>query len=154
VTHRVRRTFLFTDIVRSGPLVEAVGLGDEAWGDLIRWHDASLHAQSAAHGGEEVDHAGDDFFVGFETPAAAVQCTISIQHGLAAHQHSPGIAPQVRIGIHPDEALGGGGDYRGHGVHNSARVAAEAAGGENLVSAGTWEGAASNGRPGRRGRHS
>jgi class 3 adenylate cyclase len=37
---RVDRTFMFTDIVRSTNLVEA--LGDESWGHLIRWHDEQL----------------------------------------------------------------------------------------------------------------
>src|SRR5919109_262323 len=33
---RVTRTFMFTDIVRSTKLVEAIG--DDAWTDLVRWH--------------------------------------------------------------------------------------------------------------------
>jgi class 3 adenylate cyclase len=136
---RVRRTFLFTDIVRSTPLVEA--LGDEAWAELLRWHDATLRAHFAAHGGHEVDHAGDGFFVAFESPAAAVQCAVVVQSGLAAHRRSTGFAPQVRIGIHAEEALGSDDGFRGHGVHVAARVGAEAGAGEILVSAGTLDGA-------------
>jgi class 3 adenylate cyclase len=135
----VRRTFLFTDIVRSTPLVEA--LGDDAWAELLRWHDATLRAHFAAHGGQEVDHAGDGFFVAFETSAAAVQCAVAVQRGLAAHRHTAGFAPQVRIGIHAEEALGSDDGYRGHGVHVAARVGAEAGAGEILVSAGTLDGA-------------
>jgi class 3 adenylate cyclase len=136
---RVRRTFLFTDIVRSTPLVEA--LGDEAWAELLRWHDATLRAHFAAHGGHEVDHAGDGFFVAFESPAAAVQCAVAVQSGLAAHRRTTGFAPQLRIGIHSEEALGSDEGYRGHGVHVAARVGAEAGAGEILVSAGTLDGA-------------
>lgn len=131
----MRRTFLFTDIVRSTPLVEA--LGDDAWADLLRWHDATLRAHFAAHGGQEVDHAGDGFFVAFETPAAAVQCAVAVQSGLAGHRRTAGFAPQVRIGIHAEEALGSDDGYRGRGVH----VGAEAGAGEILVSAGTLDGA-------------
>ena len=134
---RVRRTFMFTDIVRSTTLIEV--LGDDAWGDLLRWHDASLRAQFSAHGGQEVDHAGDGFFVAFETPAAAVHCAVAVQRGLVAHRRTAGFAPQVRIGIHADDALGSDEGYRGHGVHVAARVGAEAGGGEILVSAGTLE---------------
>jgi hypothetical protein len=36
------RTFMFTDIVRSTQLIEAIG--DEAWADLVRWHDQTLRA--------------------------------------------------------------------------------------------------------------
>ena len=61
------RTFMFTDIVRSTQLIEAIG--DEAWTDLVRWHDQTLRALFAAHGGEEVDHAGDGFFVAFAAVA-------------------------------------------------------------------------------------
>jgi class 3 adenylate cyclase len=136
---RARRTFLFTDIVRSTPLVEA--LGDEAWAELLRWHDATLRAHFAAHGGQEVDHAGDGFFVAFDSPAAAVQCAVAVQSGLAAHRRTTGFAPQVRIGIHSDEALGSDEGYRGRGVHVAARVGAEAGAGEVLVSAGTLDGA-------------
>jgi class 3 adenylate cyclase len=135
----VHRTFLFTDIVRSTPLVEA--LGDDAWADLLRWHDATLRAHFTAHGGQEVDHAGDGFFVAFQTPAAAVRCAVAVQSGLAAHRRTAGFAPQVRIGIHAQEALGGDDGYRGHGVHVAARVGAEAGAGEILVSAGTLDGA-------------
>jgi class 3 adenylate cyclase len=135
----VHRTFLFTDIVRSTPLVEA--LGDDAWADLLRWHDATLRAHFSAHGGQEVDHAGDGFFVAFQSPAAAVRCAVAVQSGLAAHRRTAGFAPQVRIGIHAQEALEGDDGYRGHGVHVAARVGAEAAAGEILVSAGTLDGA-------------
>ena len=138
-SRRVRRTFLFTDIVRSTPLVEA--LGDEAWTDLLRQHDAMLRTHFAAHGGWEVDHAGDGFLVAFETPGAAVPCAVAVPSALAAHRGTAGFAPQVRIGIHADEAFGSDDGYRGHGVHVAARVGAEAGAGEILVSAGTLDGA-------------
>jgi class 3 adenylate cyclase len=56
---RVTRTFMFTDIVGSTNLLGA--LGDEAWRNLVRWHDQLLRAQFQSHGGEEIDHAGDGF---------------------------------------------------------------------------------------------
>ena len=42
VHRRVRRTFMFTDIVRSTQLIEALedkALGDEARSDRLAWHD-------------------------------------------------------------------------------------------------------------------
>ncbi|HYM65853.1 MAG TPA: tetratricopeptide repeat protein, partial [Patescibacteria group bacterium] len=51
-----QKAFLFSDIVKSTNLVEAIG--DDAWVDLLRWHDETLRAIFAQHGGEEVDHAG------------------------------------------------------------------------------------------------
>ena len=53
------RTFMFTDIVGSTALLEAIG--DVAWHDLLAWHDAALRDVFNEHGGEEVDHTGDGF---------------------------------------------------------------------------------------------
>ena len=128
---RVLRTFMFTDIVRSTNLVEAIG--DEAWEDLLRWHDQALRACFVRHGGEEVDHSGDGFFVAFEDPASAVECAVDVQRSLAEHRRSAGFAPPVRIGLHAAEATERGGDYGGMGVHQAARVGALAEGGEILA---------------------
>jgi hypothetical protein len=50
-----------------------------------------------------------------------------------------GFAPQVRIGIHADDASSSDDGYRGRGVHVAARLGAEASGGEILASAGTLD---------------
>jgi class 3 adenylate cyclase len=134
------RTFMFTDIVRSTELVAAIG--DEAWGSLVRWHDQTLRRLIAAHRGEEVDHAGDGFFVAFDTPADALACAVAIQRALAGHRREHGFAPQVRIGVHTTSALHGEGTYRGKGVHEAARIGALAGGGEILISAQTKDAAA------------
>ena len=49
-SRRVARTFMFTDIVKSTNLVEA--LGDEAWEALLSWHDQTLRSAFASMGGE------------------------------------------------------------------------------------------------------
>jgi class 3 adenylate cyclase len=126
------RTFVFTDIVRSTNLVEAIG--DEAWTDLIAWHDKTLRSLFAAHGGEEVDHAGDGFFVAFREPASALECAIAIQRSLADHRREHGFAPQVRIGVHAAEAAPHGTGYKGRGVHEAARIAAVADASEIVAS--------------------
>jgi class 3 adenylate cyclase len=128
---RVTRTFMFTDIVRSTNLVEA--MGDDAWEDLLRWHDRTLRELFAEHGGEEIDHAGDGFFVAFGSAEAAADCAVAIQRTLAEHRRSQGFSPQVRIGLHAAEATQLGDDYRGKGVHVAARVGALAGAGEILA---------------------
>lgn len=132
---RVLKTFMFTDIVGSTNLVEA--LGDEAWETLLRWHDSTLREVFAAHNGEEVDHAGDGFFVAFDSPDLAVAASVAIQRRLAEHRSKHGFAPQVRIGIHASDARQVGANFRGKGVHEAARIAALASGGEIVASAGT-----------------
>ncbi len=132
------KTFVFTDIVKSTNLVEAIG--DEAWLDLLRWHDQTLRSLFADHGGEEVDHAGDGFFLVFHDPSSAIACAVAIQRTLAEHRRAHGFAPTVRIGVHTAAASRSGRAYRGKGVHEAARIASLAGGGEILASVDTVAG--------------
>jgi class 3 adenylate cyclase len=125
-------SFLFTDVVDSTRLIELIG--DEAWTRLRAWHDRTLRGSFQAHGGEEIDHAGDGFFVAFATPAAALRCAIDIQRKLEAHRVEHGFAPGVRIGVHVASALRSGAAYTGKGVHEAARIGAAACAGEILAS--------------------
>jgi class 3 adenylate cyclase len=130
---RVVRTMMFTDIVGSTSLIEAIG--DEAWNHLVRWHDQTLRALFDKRGGTENDHAGDGFFVVFQTTAAAIDCAIDIQQTLHRHRAESGFAPQVRIGIHAAEVTETDDSYTGLEVHKAARIAALAGGGEILAKA-------------------
>ncbi len=132
------RTFMFTDIVGSTALVEAIG--DEAWHDLLRWHDDALRRCFSASAGEEVHRTGDGFFVAFPDARSALECAVAIQRTLADHRRDHGFAPGVRVGIHSAEATRAAGDYEGAGVHAAARIAALAQGGEVLASVETIDG--------------
>jgi class 3 adenylate cyclase len=132
---RVAKTFMFTDIVRSTNLAEA--LGDEAWEGVVRWHDQTLQALFAAHHGSDVSTRGDGFLVSFEAPDAALACAVAIQRSLAEHRRTHGFAPEVRIGIHAADATQIGRDFVGRGVHEAARIAALAGGGEIVASGQT-----------------
>lgn len=134
------RTFMFTDIVGSTALVEAIG--DEAWHDLLHWHDEALRRCFKENAGEEVDHTGDGFFAAFPDARAALACAVSIQRKLADHRRDHGFAPRVRIGLHAAEATRVRDDYEGAGVHAAARIGALADGGEILVSVDTVRGIA------------
>ena len=129
---RATKTFVFTDIVKSTNLMEAIG--DEAWEDLLHWHDQTLRALFAGHGGEEIKHEGDGFFLAFADASAAAECAVAIQRTLSDHRRDHGFSPQVRIGLHAAEATRRGRDYGGKGVHQAARIASLAEGGEILVS--------------------
>ena len=129
---RVMKTFMFTDMVGSTALVEA--LGDEAWAALLRWHDDTLRSLFAGHQGEEVSETGDGFFVGFDSPEAALACAVAIQRRLAEQRQAQGFAPQVRIGVHASEVTQVAQNFRGKGVHEAARIAALAGAGEILAS--------------------
>jgi class 3 adenylate cyclase len=137
-SRRVVKTFMFTDIEKSTNLVAV--LGDEAWEAILRWHDTALRSLFNAHEGEEVTATGDGFFVGFESPEAALACAIAIQRQLADHRRQHGFAPQVRIGVHASGATQIGRNFAGRGVHEAARIAALAGGGEILASRDTVAG--------------
>jgi class 3 adenylate cyclase len=133
------RTFMFTDMVSSTDLIEAIG--DQAWEELVQWHDATLRSLFARHGGEEVTHTGDGFFVAFDKARSAVEGAVDIQRTLTKHRREHGFAPWVRIGLHTAEATRSGVIYRGKGVHAAARVGALAERDEILVTRETLEAA-------------
>ncbi|HEV8403319.1 MAG TPA: adenylate/guanylate cyclase domain-containing protein [Candidatus Limnocylindrales bacterium] len=123
-----RRTFMFTDIVGSTNLAEA--MGDAAWARLLHWHDDTLRAIVMGGGGEIVKSTGDGIFAAFDSARRGLDCAIAIQRALRDHGTTIGFAPPVRIGLHTADASQRGGDYTGMGVHVAARVAALAGGGE------------------------
>src|SRR5487761_33705 len=131
------RTFMFTDIVESTSLLEAIG--DEAWTALLQWPGEMLRSLFKASGGEEVDHAGDGFFVAFGDAAAAMTCARAIQRALQVRRREHGFAPRVRIGLHSGVARRTAESYKGRGVHQAARIAALAEPDEILASVTTLD---------------
>ncbi|HEU4355086.1 MAG TPA: adenylate/guanylate cyclase domain-containing protein [Actinomycetota bacterium] len=132
---RVEKTFMFTDIEGSTTLVQA--LGDEAWQGVLRWHNETLRALFAEHDGEEVVGTGDGFFVSFDSPDDALACAVAIQRRLAEQRRTQAFAPNVRIGVHAAGATQVGRDFTGIGVHEAARIAALADGGQIVSSRST-----------------
>ncbi len=130
-----RKTFMFTDIVGSTALAEA--LGNEAWERLLTWHDDLLRGLIAGGGGEVVQSTGDGFFVAFDLATQALACARAIQAALAERRQGGDITLSVRIGVHTAEANRRGSDYSGIGVHTAARVAALAEADQILATAET-----------------
>jgi class 3 adenylate cyclase len=132
------RTFMFTDVVESTSLIAAIG--DQAWTHLHRWHDDTLRALFERHGGDEINQAGDGFFVAFADADQALDCAIDIQRTLADHRRTHGFSPRVRIGLHTCTAMRHGRHgYEGMGVHTAARIGARAGGDEILASQATLD---------------
>jgi class 3 adenylate cyclase len=136
VGRQVRRTFMFTDIVDSTPLLAE--MGDERWTAVLRTHDRTIRELLARHRGTEVKQrgGGDGFFAVFESASDGVACAIAIQQGLE-RQRVDTFVPAVRIGVHEAEALLCGSDFAGLGVHEAARIGAFAGAGEVLASRDT-----------------
>jgi class 3 adenylate cyclase len=124
-------TVLFTDIEGSTQLTEA--LGDAEWIPVLRAHNAIVRNQVVAHSGIEVKSQGDGFMLAFASPEDALGCAIGIQRALV-QSLSDGHRLRVRIGLHTGEPIREEDDFYGKDVVLAARIAAEARGGEILVS--------------------
>ena len=81
VSRRVQ-TLLFTDIVGSTDRMRS--LGDAAGAALLVRHHGVIRAVLAAHGGWEVDTAGDGFLARFDSPALAVRAAAAAVSGVAS----------------------------------------------------------------------
>ncbi len=141
---RVIRTFMFTDIEDSTALLAA--MGDDRWSEILRWHDSTLRQLFVQFNGQEIKQrgGGDGFFVAFASAEAALDCAIAIQRAIADDSSRDRQLPlRVRIGAHEAEATHSVDDYSGRGVHEAARIAALARGGEVLASVRTLESAGS-----------
>ena len=125
-------TIVFTDIVDSTILLSR--LGDQAWLDLLRRHNAVIVDATAAHGGTVVETQGDGSMLAFSSARRAVACARTIQHGIDAAFADASPPIRVRIGIHTGDVLREADHFFGTTVHYAARVASHALGGEVLVS--------------------
>jgi adenylate cyclase len=123
-----RVAILFSDIEESTALNERIG--DRAWVRLIGSHDKLVRRHVKKHSGHVVKSQGDGFMIAFAQPEQAVRCSIDVQHSLRLRPN--GI--RVRIGIHTGKSVRRGDDLFGRNVAMAARVAAQADGGEILVS--------------------
>jgi len=153
-------TIMFSDIEGSTVLTER--LGDKAWMAVLKEHNAIVREQVKAHGGFEVKSEGDGFMVAFGSARRALDCAMEIQKALAERNNAvgapdtgpPGLlgeaggavggaaprgvaggeAIRVRMGLHTGETIKEGADFFGKNVILAARIAAQAKGGEILVS--------------------
>jgi class 3 adenylate cyclase len=123
---RVLATVLFTDIV--GSTARAAELGDARWRELLERHHAVVRRQLARYRGNEIDTAGDGFFASFDGPARGIRCACAISEAVRE------LGIEVRAGLHTGECERMDEKVGGIAVNIGARVAAEAAPGEVLVS--------------------
>jgi pimeloyl-ACP methyl ester carboxylesterase len=123
---RVLATMVFLDIV--GSTNRAAELGDKGWSELLESHRVIVRRELERYRGVEVDTAGDGFFATFDGPARAVQCADGIREAVGP------LGIEVRAGVHTGEVEDRKEGPAGIAVHIGARVLAEAAPGEVLVS--------------------
>ena len=111
---RVLATVLFTDIVDSTATLQRIG--DRAWQELLRLHNARLRDDLNTFRGREVKTTGDGFLAVFDGATKAVRCAAAMTRSA----HDVGLA--IRVGLHTGEVEFVGSDVRGVAVHAAARV--------------------------------
>ncbi len=124
-------TVMFTDLVGSTSLTEAVG--DEEWSRFLARHRALVRSAFLERGGTEVGTQGDGLLARFGSPADAVLCAIDIQRRIEEERVSGTLVPRLRIGVHAGEAVESEGDIVGRVVNLASRVTSEASPGEILI---------------------
>ena len=123
---RMLATVLFTDIVDATG--KALELGDRAWRELLERHHSVVRRELMRFRGREIDTAGDGFFAAFDGPARAIRCACAVIDRVRE------LGIDIRAGLHTGECEVADGKVAGIAVHTGARVAANAQGGEVVVS--------------------
>jgi predicted ATPase/class 3 adenylate cyclase len=125
-------TFCFVDVAGSTRAFQA---DPQRYPAALAAHHGLVTGAFADAGGVIVETEGDGLFAAFSDPAAALAGCLAAQFAIAGHDWTPGLELRSRMGLHTDIALPVGNGYVALGVHQAARVAAAAHGGQVLCSA-------------------
>ena len=123
---------VFTDMQGSTELFQR--LGDAPARAIMREHDAIVRGCLDRHNGNQLKHTGDGVMAQFASVTEAVDCAIAMQREIAQHNaRTPERAIAVRIGINAGEPIAEDGQLFGTSVNQTARICAQARGGQILV---------------------
>jgi pimeloyl-ACP methyl ester carboxylesterase/class 3 adenylate cyclase len=123
---RVLATVLFSDIVGSSE--RAAQLGDAHWRELLADYYSLARRELKRFRGNEIKTTGDGFLATFDGPARAIRCACAVRDRVRD------LGIEVRAGLHTGEVELLDEDVGGISVHIGARVTADAAPSEVLVS--------------------
>jgi class 3 adenylate cyclase len=122
---RILCAVLFTDLV--GSTEHVAHLGDTRWKMVLDRHDGAIAEEVGARGGVVVKSTGDGVLATFSSVDQALRAAAAIHDRLGADEL------RVRVGLHVGDIERRGDDVAGIAVHVAARVMAQAAPGETLV---------------------
>ena len=132
-TPGLTRGFLFADL--RGYTAYVGNKGAAAASALLDRYRALVRKAVAEHQGAEIKTEGDSFYVVFASVSAAVRCGLEILEAVTEVNRDHPEAPiAVGIGVHAGETVENGDGYVGTAVNVAARLCAQAAAGELLVS--------------------
>lgn len=127
------RTILFTDIVNSTEMTSR--FGDDAAIAMLAVHDNIVRQALRDNDGREIKHTGDGIMAAFTSAACGVKSASQVIEKLAEHNETgPEYPVTVRIGISAGEPVEQHQDLFGSTVQLAARLCAQAAPGQILVS--------------------
>jgi adenylate cyclase len=124
-------TLMLSDIADAGAAAEE--LGPERWEQLVRDHHLLVERLVESHDGQVVKFQNDGFLASFNSAHAGLHAAAELQRTFVA-----GPAEQrslaIRIGVHSGFVMGDPEQLMGRNVVLASRIAAQAKGGEILVS--------------------
>ncbi len=126
------RTILFTDIEAHTVLMRR--LGDDRGREVLREHERITREALHAHGGTEVKTMGDGFMASFDSAQRALECAIELERAFEERNATAAEPLRIRVGVNAGEPIEDAHDLFGASVIESSRIAAQAKGGEILVS--------------------
>ena len=131
-SRRTTKTFMFTDVVRSTNLIEA--MSDEAWDNLLRRHDQTLRSAVAAHAGGGGKARRRRLLRDLRIPRGCNPMRRRYPAEPLGPPARPRVAPEVRIGLHTAAVIRRDRDYTGKGVNIARRITTLAQADEILAS--------------------
>ena len=126
-------TILFTDMESSTALTQQ--LGDEGAQVVRRAHNEIVRGALGEHDGREIKHTGDGIMASFASARSALECSIAIQRGVAAHlEEHPDSPLGVYVGLNAGEPIAEEQDLFGTSVDLAARICDHAEPGQIVAS--------------------
>jgi class 3 adenylate cyclase len=124
-------TLMLSDIADAGAAAEE--LGAERWEQLVSDHHLLVEQILARHDGQLARFQGDGFLASFGSAHSGLHAAVDLQRTFTAaptEQRSL----SIRVGLHSGFVIGNPEQMMGRNVVLAARIAAQAKGGEILVS--------------------
>jgi class 3 adenylate cyclase len=121
-------TLMLSDIADAGAAAEE--LGPERWQQLVSDHHLLVERLVSAHDGQVMKFQDDGFLASFNSAHAGLHAALELQRTFTAGSSSLAI----RVGLHSGFVMGNPEQLMGRNVVLASRIAAQAKGGEILVS--------------------
>jgi adenylate cyclase len=123
---------MLSDISDAGILEDR--LGAERWDQLLRDHHALVEQVIAHHDGEILRFERDGFLASFNSAHGGLHAAIELQRTFTGPATADDRAVAVRVGLHSGFVIANPDQPLGRNVVLASRIAAQAKGGEILVS--------------------